>query len=77
LINKVSITPANITDARGGRAHVFPGGGAVYADKGYCIEPARIAAARKGVHLCEIQNNNMRNKNLDLDLYYYSIKPPL
>lgn len=76
LINKVAVTPANITDARG-FAHVLPSGGAVYADKGYCVAPARIAAARKGIHLCAIKKNNMKEKNFDLDRYYSSIRSPL
>ncbi len=46
----------------------LPSGGAVYADKGYCVAPARIAAARKGVHLCAIKKNNMKEKNFDLDV---------
>jgi IS5 family transposase len=69
LINKVALTPANVTDAKG-MAHVLPNGGATYADKGYCVAPARIAAARKGVHLCAIK------KNFDLDRYYSSIRSP-
>ena len=75
LINKVAITSANITDAKG-VAHVMPNGGAVYADKGYCVAPARIAAARKGVHLCAIKKNNMKEKNFDLDRYYTFIRSP-
>lgn len=39
LINKVAITPANITDANG-LANVAPSSGAVYADKGYCTKPS-------------------------------------
>jgi IS5 family transposase len=35
MINKVAVTPANVTDAQGFR-HVIPNQGAVYADKGYC-----------------------------------------
>jgi IS5 family transposase len=35
LINKVALTPANITDAKGLK-HVLPSSGAIYADKGYC-----------------------------------------
>lgn len=76
LINKVAVTPANVTDARG-FAHVLPSSGAVYADKGYCASPARIAAARKGIHLCAIKKNNMKEKNFDLDRYYSSIRSPL
>ena len=33
LINKISITPANVTDAKGLK-HVHPSSGAIYADKG-------------------------------------------
>ena len=36
-----------------------------------------IAAALKGVHLCAIKKNNMRDKNFDLDRYYSSIRSPL
>ena len=35
LINKVAVTPANVTDSKGFK-HVCPNSGAVYADKGYC-----------------------------------------
>lgn len=75
LINKIAVTPANITDAKG-FSHVLPSGGAVYADKGYCVAPAKIAAARKGVHLCAIKKNNMKEKNFDLDRYYTAIRSP-
>ena len=75
LINKVAVTPANITDAKG-MGHVLPNGGATYADKGYCVGPARKAAARKGVHLCAIKKNNMKEKNFDLDRYYTFIRSP-
>lgn len=46
LINKVAVTPANVTDAKGMR-HVLPNGGAAYGDKAYCVASARTAAARK------------------------------
>ncbi len=35
------------------------------------------AAARKGVHLCAIKKNKMKEKNFDLDRYYSSIRSPL
>lgn len=54
MINKVAVTPANITDAQG-FAHVCPSQGAVYADKGYCLKPAQDAAKRKNVHLAAIK----------------------
>ena len=75
LINKVAITPANLTDARGMK-HVCPNQGAVYADKGYCIQPAKVTAMRKGVHLTAIKKNNMHGKNRDLDRWYSGIRSP-
>ncbi len=75
LINKIAVTPANVTDSQG-MAHVLPNSGATYADKAYCVAPARKAAAHKGVHLCAIKKNNMRDKNFDLDRYYTFIRSP-
>lgn len=75
MINKVAITPANVTDSQGFK-HVCPKKGAVYADKGYCTSPARIAAMTKGVHLGAIKKNNMKNKNFDLDKYYTKLRSP-
>ena len=75
LINKVAITPANITDAQGFK-RVCPNQGAVYADKGYCTLPAKLAAIAKGVHLGAIKKNNMKDKNFDLDKYYTRIRSP-
>lgn len=75
LINKVAVTPANLTDAKGA-GRVLPTRGAVYADKGYCTAPAVLAAASKGIHLCAIKKNNMQGKNFDLDKYYTMIRSP-
>lgn len=75
LINKVAVTPANVTDAKGLK-YVLPSSGAVYADKGYCVAPAQIVAKNKGVHLCAIKKNNMKEKNFDLDRYYTLIRSP-
>ncbi len=75
LINKVAVTPANVTDAKG-MAHVLPNSGATYADKGYCVARAEIAAARKRIHRCAIKKNNMKGKNFDLDRYYTFIRSP-
>ena len=58
LINKVAVTPANVTDAKGMK-HVCPNGGAIYADKGYCDKHATKATAKKGSHLRAIKKNNM------------------
>jgi IS5 family transposase len=75
LINKVAITPANVTDSQGFK-HIVPKQGAVYADKGYCTSPARIAAKAKGIHLGAIKRNNMEGKNFDLDKYYTKLRSP-
>lgn len=75
MINKVAVTPANIIDAEGLK-HVCPDQGAVYGDKGYCTAPAKTAAAKKGVHLAAIKNNNMKDKNKDQDRWYSKIRSP-
>ena len=75
LINKVAITPANLTDAQGLK-HVAPNSGAVYADKGYCTKHSKQAAKIKGLHLAAIKNNNMKDKNRDLDRWYSTIRAP-
>lgn len=76
LINKVAVTSANVTDAKGFK-HVCPSSGAVYADKGYCTSPSKVAATSKGVHLAAVKKNNMKGKNFDLDRYYTKIRAPL
>ena len=76
LINKVRVTPANVTDSQGFE-HIAPNQGAVYADKGYCTKPAVDASKKKNLHLCAIKKNNMKNKNKDLDKYYTKIRSPL
>lgn len=75
LINKVAITPANVTDGRG-LLHVSPRSGAVYADKGYCTKPSQQIAKCKGFHLAAIKNNNMKNKDKDKDRWYSKIRSP-
>lgn len=75
MINKVAVTPANVTDAKGFR-HISPRGGAVYADKGYCTKPAKQFAQAKGVHLAAVKKNNMGGKNYDQDKYYTKLRSP-
>jgi IS5 family transposase len=75
LINKVAITPGNVTDAKGLK-NVCPNQGAIYADKAYCTEPAKQHAARKSCHLAAIKKNNMKDKNRDKDRWYSSIRSP-
>ena len=75
LINKVAVTPANVTDNKGFK-HVCPKDGAVYADKGYCLEDSHKAAKIKNVHLVAIKKNNMKDKNKDLDRWVTKIRSP-
>jgi IS5 family transposase len=75
LINKVAITPANVTDSQGFK-HVCPKQGAVYADKGYCTSPAKTAARANKIHLGAVKKNNMLGKNYDLDKYYTKLRSP-
>ncbi|MCP3971795.1 MAG: transposase [Rhodobacteraceae bacterium] len=66
LINKLSATPANVTDAQGLR-HICPDQGAVYTDKGYCTKPAQTEIARKGSHSTAIKKRDMKGKKRDKD----------
>jgi len=75
LINKIAITPANVTDGKG-LAYVTPSSGAVYADKGYCTKPSQIIAKKNNLHLAAIKNNNMKDKNKDKDRWYSKIRAP-
>jgi IS5 family transposase len=75
LINKVAITPANQTDARG-LNHVCPSQGAIFADKGYCTAPAKEASSKNQCHLAAIKKNNMKDKNKDQDRWYSRLRSP-
>jgi len=75
LINKIAATSAEVTDAAGLK-HVCPNGGAVYADKGYCVTPAKDALKRKACHDATIKKNNMKGKNKDKDRWISGIRSP-
>lgn len=75
LINKVSVTPANIPDSKGLK-HVCPTKGAIYADKGYCSKQSEVIAISNGCHLRSIKKNNMQSKNRDLDKWLTKIRSP-
>ena len=75
LINKIAVTPANVSDATALK-HICPSQGAVFADKGYCTNPAQKAAAKNNVHLAAINLNNMKDKNKDLDKWRTKIRSP-
>jgi len=75
MINKVAITPANLTDAAGFK-HVSTKKGVIYADKGYCLAPATRIAKQKGVELRAIKKNNMEGKDAALDKGYSKLRAP-
>ena len=75
LINKVAITSANLTDAKGLK-HICPNSGAVYGDKGYCLEPARKEIQRRGCHDATIKRNNMKGKNREKDRWHSGLRSP-
>ena len=73
MINRVAVTPANVTDAEGAK-HVMPRSGAVCGDKGYV--GALREMQRRGVHAMVIKRNNMKDKNVDLDRWLSKLRAP-
>ena len=75
LINKVAVTPANITDSQGFK-YVCPSGGVIYADKGYCGNRCKKESLINGCELAAIKRNNMKGKNRDLDRFNSKLRSP-
>lgn len=75
LINKVAITPANLSDGEG-LSHVCPSQGAIYADKAYCLKKPQQAALKRDCHLAAIKKVNMKLKDRDKDRWYTHIRSP-
>ncbi len=75
LINKVAVTPANTTDAKGLK-HICPTRGVVFADKGYCTKDAQQIIQSKGCEDGSIKKNNMKGKNKELDKWRSKIRAP-
>lgn len=75
LINKVAATSAEVTDAEG-VSHVCPTGGAVFGDKGYCVDPAKTTLKRKGCHDATIKKNNMKGKDHRKDSWLSAMRSP-
>jgi len=73
MINRVAVTPANVTDADGAK-HVMPRSGAACADKGYV--GAILEMLRRGVHPMVFKRNNMKDKNADLDRFFTKLRAP-
>ena len=75
LIKKVAATSAEVTDADG-LARVCPNGGAVFGDKGYCVDPAKTTLKRKGCHNATIKKNNMKDKDYRKDGWLSAMRSP-
>ena len=75
LINKVSVTKANVSDGSGLK-HVSPSLSVIYADIGYCGKSSANAARRKGATKQAIKRNNMKGKNKDLDRWISKVRSP-
>lgn len=73
MINRVAVTPANVSDADGAK-HVMPRSGAACCDKGYI--GAIKEMQRRGVHPMVILRNNMKDKNVDLDRWITKLRAP-
>ena len=66
MINKVTITPANVSDGKGFK-HVCPNGSIVYGNKVFCTTPAQKILRIKSCQNATIQKNNMKGKDFDQD----------
>ena len=75
LINKVDVTPANVSDGAG-LEQVCPSQGMVFADKAYCIKEAQEIMKKKKCHSGAIKKNNMKAKNKELDKWISSVRMP-
>lgn len=75
LIEKVAVTPANVSDQDGFK-HICPDGGMVFGDKAYCLKPAQDQMRAKGCHSGAIMKDNMRGKNKDKDRWLSQVRAP-
>jgi len=75
LINKVSATSADVTDAAG-LEDICPEGGAVFGDKGYCVNPAKETLKRKGCHNATIKKATMKGKDHRKDGWLSAMRSP-
>ena len=61
---------------REGLAHVCPNGGAVFGDKGFCVDPAPKILRSKGCHDATIKKNNMKGKDHRKDSWLCAMRSP-
>ena len=75
LINKIAVTPANVSDQEGLK-YICPNSGMVFADKQYCCRRAQEIMAAKNCHSGAIVKNNMKDKNKDKDRWISKVRAP-
>jgi len=75
LINKIAVTPANVTDQEGLKT-ICPDSGMVFADKQYCCRRAQEILENNNCHSAAILKNNMKNKNKDKDRWISKVRAP-
>ena len=75
LIQKVAVTPANVTE-QDGLEHICPDGGMVIGDKAYCLKTAQRTMKAHGCHSGAILKNNMKAKNKDQDHWLSKVRAP-
>ena len=75
LINKVAVTPANVSDHKV-LEEVCPDGGMVFDDKAYCVEEAQQTLLAKGCHSGVIFRNNLKAKDRDKDRWLSAVRMP-
>ena len=75
MIQKVAVTPANVSDQEGFQ-YVCPNGGMVFGDKAYCLKPAQDVMQVHGCHSGAILKDNMKEKNHDKDRWLTKVRAP-
>jgi len=75
LVEKVAITPANVSDADGLK-RICPREGMVLADKAYSIKSAQNTLKANLCHSGAIMKNNMRGKNRKKDKWLTRLRSP-
>ena len=75
LINKIAVTPADVTDADGLK-HICPKDTIIYGDKGYCTQPATQTIRANGCENATIRKNNMAGKNKEQDHFRSQLRAP-
>lgn len=75
LIQKVAVTPANVSE-QDGLKYICPDGGMVIGDKAYCLSRAQSTMKAKACHSGAILKENMTGKNKDKDKWLTKIRAP-